>query len=426
VSADTIYAYTGNPLNTFTGSFACPPVCRITGSFTVAQPFGPNQFIVSFTPASFSFTDGLQTLTHTNSNIFVSFSYVVTDSTGAFIEWRIHLAGASTGTGGSASAQIFSCGGLIACSAGIVDPSGPGFTGNDAAGLFTISTTVGLATNVNQPGTWSSATSAPVPEPGTMLLLGTGIAGLFGVKRRKSRRGIVALKILCFAFLVATCPGTARADSAFVQFSLVNNPSGNWSYGLTPTLGGSFQLYNSSSNFPGLGLGPPYGTLPVWNTPSNLSPFLGANTFGTQILPCPSCSMNIPPGFLILSPEFLGNLSVLRWTAPSAGTYTISGLFQGVDFQPHPTTDTHILHNGIAVYSNFLNTFAVPQNFSLQLQLNAGDTIDFAVGSGGDFLSNDSTGLVANINPVPEPGTMLLLGAGLVGIAARARRRKNL
>jgi hypothetical protein len=30
-----------------------------------------------------------------------------------------------------------------------------------------------------------SATTSPVPEPGTMLLFGTGLAGLAGVARRK-------------------------------------------------------------------------------------------------------------------------------------------------------------------------------------------------------------------------------------------------
>jgi hypothetical protein len=234
--------------------------------------------------------------------------------------------------------------------------------------------------------------------------------------------------VVVVGLLVLALPSALHADSAFADFSLTNNPNGNWSYGFTPTLGGSITLYNSSSNFPGIGV-PPYGTLQVWNNSSNSpAPFLGANTFGTQILPCPSCSLNIPPDFLILHPEITGTLSVLRWTAPSAGTYTISGLFQGVDFQPHPTTDTYILVNGISAYANFLNTFGVPQNFSLVVQLNAGDTIDFAVGNGGDLMSNDSTGLVANINrapaPVPEPGTLALFATGLATMLLERRRRR--
>jgi len=43
----------------------------------------------------------------------------------------------------------------------------------------------------------------------------------------------------------------------------------------------------------------------------------------------------------------------------------------------------------------------------------------------GDYDFNDATFLIKDITPVPEPGTMMLLGAGFLGLAIYGKRRKN-
>ena len=58
----TTYTYTGNPFTGFSNT-ACPPICRITGSFSVAQPLPQNSTVSLSTPSSFSFTDGFDTIT---------------------------------------------------------------------------------------------------------------------------------------------------------------------------------------------------------------------------------------------------------------------------------------------------------------------------------------------------------------------------
>ncbi|MCL4524029.1 MAG: PEP-CTERM sorting domain-containing protein [Acidobacteria bacterium] len=152
--------------------------------------------------------------------------------------------------------------------------------------------------------------------------------------------------------------------------------------------------------------------------------FVAANTSGTTLIMGGGQPV-WPAGYLFLVPGDLSALSVLRWTAPTSGQYTITGLFQSIDQIQFATADVHILVNGIPILSSnaLINTFGVQVPFNLTLGLTAGTTIDFAVGNGGNGTGHDQIGLVANVNPVPEPGTLALVGMGLAGLLARRRRR---
>ncbi|MCZ8176921.1 MAG: PEP-CTERM sorting domain-containing protein, partial [Burkholderiaceae bacterium] len=55
--------------------------------------------------------------------------------------------------------------------------------------------------------------------------------------------------------------------------------------------------------------------------------------------------------------------------------------------------------------------------------LNAGQSLSFAVGRGTNDYSRDSTGLTATVTAVPEPGTVALMLAGMGVVASVARRR---
>ena len=91
-SADTTYTYTGNSFTSFGGSYQCLPVCRITGSFTVAAAL-PVNTVTGVTPISFSFTDGSRTYATSNvgpsSNQLAWNIGVVTDAQGHITSWEL-------------------------------------------------------------------------------------------------------------------------------------------------------------------------------------------------------------------------------------------------------------------------------------------------------------------------------------------------
>ncbi len=80
---------------------------------------------------------------------------------------------------------------------------------------------------------------------------------------------------------------------------------------------------------------------------------------------------------------------VIRFTAPVTGFYNITGSFRSLDAG---ITDNRIFQNGVSKLS-----ITDAGNFRLNLQVTAGDVIDFATGAGGDGIGADSTGLKATL-----------------------------
>ncbi len=168
-SADTVYTYTGSPFTSFVGGYACPPVCRVTGSFTLPLALPANFGFAQIVPSSYAFTDGLNSWNNTNSTstpLLGSFA-IATNSLGLIAIWDIRLVtGFNHGTILSIeNTQAFIGDESNFCSGGV------GCVPTDFA-------------KTPLSGSWSAP--APVPEPTTLLLLVTGLLGL-GTKvlRRK-------------------------------------------------------------------------------------------------------------------------------------------------------------------------------------------------------------------------------------------------
>src|SRR5712692_5893007 len=94
--ADVTYTYIGHPFTIFGGSYQCPPVCRIAGSFTVAQALpanlGKNPGFAVIVPTSFTFTDGFLVFSSSAASGFSSRFFITTDGNGNIDNWDIRFA----------------------------------------------------------------------------------------------------------------------------------------------------------------------------------------------------------------------------------------------------------------------------------------------------------------------------------------------
>jgi hypothetical protein len=181
------------------------------------------------------------------------------------------------------------------------------------------------------------------------------------------------------------------------DFSATSNPAGAWSYGWFTNPGANFNLYTLRQSW--------VICLPNqvdrWYKPTidpeDLNPALAHNAAGT-VLNCTNGSAFLQPNDLVFHPGANNEHSVLRWTAPSTGVYSICATFRGRDVDG-ATTDVHVFHNAIALFNCEVSGTGIPTQFvSSVLQVAVGDTIDFTVGYGSnnDYF-NDTTAVDARI-----------------------------
>ena len=237
--------------------------------------------------------------------------------------------------------------------------------------------------------------------------------------------------------LAAALPAAAQqVYDASADFSTTANASpldgAVFSYGTEASLGGPFSLNTQSYTFTGNVSGAVQG----WAGTDGGFPYVTKNVgAGNFVNVNGNTTITVAPGQLDLHPGPSGEYAVVRFTAPTASTYSFFGGFSGVDSGP-TTTDVHVLLDGAVFASGGLNINGGGNTVFLTsfdpVTLAKGDTLDFVVGYGNGAYFNDSTGVSAQVtnlsSPVPEASTFVslgllaLLGSGTVVLT---RRRKT-
>jgi hypothetical protein len=162
--ADTYYSYTGNAFEEVQGNFTTSD--SISGIIDLAAALPDDAYSDLVVPISFSFTDGIDTFTNTNT-IYSNFTFY-TDANGDITAWFDNISTYD------ATIQFYNLAAF---------PYGP--PAEDAAqdGFGTYSA------NFDDPGVWVDPpgpdTPPAVPEPSPLLLVATGLLGALPVLRRR-------------------------------------------------------------------------------------------------------------------------------------------------------------------------------------------------------------------------------------------------
>jgi hypothetical protein len=116
-----------------------------------------------------------------------------------------------------------------------------------------------------------------------------------------------------------------------------------------------------------------------------------------------------------------GIAPVLTWKAPETGVYAFAGQFISGD-QPGNGAAAAIVDSlGTALLSRATLANNSISSFSFSASYNAGDVVQFQVGS--NFTTGNAVGLQVTATAIPEPSSGLLLAAGLGALGLIRRRR---
>jgi hypothetical protein len=228
------------------------------------------------------------------------------------------------------------------------------------------------------------------------------------------------LRVLLIMFAALAWTACARAEllsyDAGTDYSLAANPNGAWTYGSCPTsspISTGFAPYTHTGTiWDIIGWTFGEGTDPYWSDPN-----VSYNPTGAEYA---NYGYHWAANGIGLGSSG-SDSAIVRWTCQADGIYDVNATFTG-NLEGDGTSLWLVSLNASDVWLNPVAEwgYGQSQNYTSQMTLVAGDTLDFVNlnwTNGGQY-----TGFSATINQVPEPGSLVLLTLGLVGIVAYLRR----
>jgi hypothetical protein len=189
-------------------------------------------------------------------------------------------------------------------------------------------------------------------------------------------------------------PATPDYD-AVRDFSIISNPNGVWSYGWQQSfLGSPLNLYTVTDTTSVSGMSAWLESGTYFANP----PFVAHNDTSNVFCASTFC---VPPSYLHLHPGPNNEVTVVRWTAPSSGRFSVHGAVAGLDIFPGGTGFYEVLNSNRILFRATIDSYRSPLLFHHALTVSAGDTVDFAVDVGQDGRYEfDSTGIQFKVTNV--------------------------